>query len=108
MLISCRFGGDEVAEHVVLHLGRARFPATGSTTYSLSAEEAATLAGLINATTVLPVHSDDWAHFTQTREQATAAFHAAGTTTRWMAPGETVDLLTAGLLDPRPEPSQRT
>ncbi|MGN9779392.1 MBL fold metallo-hydrolase [Micromonospora sp. H33] len=85
----------------LMHLGRARFPATGSTTYSLSADDAATLARLLNATTVLPVHYDDWAHFTQTRDEAVAAFRAAGTTTQWMVPGEPVDLLTAGLLNPR-------
>ncbi|MFI7578731.1 MBL fold metallo-hydrolase [Micromonospora sp. NPDC049497] len=92
----------------LLHLGRARFPATGSTTYSLGAHEAATLAGLINATTVLPVHYDDWAHFTQTRDEAAAALRAAGTTTRWMVPGEPVDLLAAGLLHPRPTPGPRS
>jgi L-ascorbate metabolism protein UlaG (beta-lactamase superfamily) len=112
-------GLDEIGRRftigpALLHLGQARFPTTGSTTYSMSAREPATLAGRINATTVLPVHYDDWAHFTQTREEATAEFRAADTTARWMMPGEPVDLYAAGMCDPRlasptsPSPTPRS
>jgi L-ascorbate metabolism protein UlaG (beta-lactamase superfamily) len=98
---------DELAEisrrfcigPALLHLGEARFAATGPTTYSMGAAEAAELADLLGIRTVLPVHHDDWEHFTQSHEEAVAAFDRAGTTTRWMVPGDPVDLLSAGLLE---------
>ncbi|MCW2715246.1 MAG: hypothetical protein JWN88_2293 [Frankiales bacterium] len=105
---------DELAEvgrrfvvgPALLHLGRARFEATGATTFSLSAGDGSTLADLVGATAVLPVHYEDWGHFTETREEADRALRAAGTPTVWMTPGRAVDLRFLGLV--RREPGNRS
>ncbi|SDE98062.1 L-ascorbate metabolism protein UlaG, beta-lactamase superfamily [Blastococcus aurantiacus] len=61
-----------------LHLGAARFAASGDTPYSLDAEEAVALARSLRARAVVPVHVDDWDHFTLTSDAVRAAFAAAG------------------------------
>jgi L-ascorbate metabolism protein UlaG (beta-lactamase superfamily) len=46
----------------ILHLGGVRFPVTGPVRYSITAEEAVELCGLIRPHTAIPVHYEGWKH----------------------------------------------
>jgi L-ascorbate metabolism protein UlaG (beta-lactamase superfamily) len=78
----------------ILHLGGVGFPVSGPVRYTFDGREAAEAARLLRARTVVPVHYDGWSHFREPREQAEAAFGAAGLTerVRWLPPGERVEL----------------
>jgi L-ascorbate metabolism protein UlaG (beta-lactamase superfamily) len=58
---------------------------------TLTAEDAAEAARILDARTVIPVHADGWAHFTQGVDDLVAAYAARGLTDRLhvLAPGET-------------------
>ena len=47
----------------LLHLGGVRFPVTGPIRYTMTAEEAIELCGLVRPRTVIPVHYEGWKHF---------------------------------------------
>lgn len=59
-----------------LHLGHARFPATGDTAFSMSAAEGAELARLLGARTVVPLHFDSWEHLGEDPARIDEAFAA--------------------------------
>lgn len=61
-----------------LHLGAARFTAAGDTPFSLDADDAVLLARSLRARDVVPIHVDDWDHFTLTTDAVRTAFDAAG------------------------------
>ncbi|SOD98438.1 MBL fold metallo-hydrolase [Blastococcus haudaquaticus] len=83
--IGRRFGVDVA----FLHLGAARFAAAGDTPFSLDADEAVALARSLRARAVVPIHVDDWEHFTLVHDDVVAAFDAAGLSAvlRSLAPG---------------------
>jgi len=83
--VACRF---EVGI-AILHLGAAGFEALGPVRLSMSADDAARAARILGARTVIPIHYEGWAHFTESREEAERAFAAAGAEERvlWLVPG---------------------
>jgi L-ascorbate metabolism protein UlaG (beta-lactamase superfamily) len=85
----------------LLHLGQARFPPTAGTAYSLNGQQAAGLAGRLGARSVLPVHWDDWDHFTEGEVALRQALAAAPCPVHWMQRGRPLDLWSTGLADRR-------
>lgn len=94
-------GVREVADRLdvgvaLLHLGGARFPATGPLRYTLTAEEAIELCGLFRPETAIPIHYEGWKHFHQGREAIEAALAEApadiSARFRWLAIGEPAEL----------------
>jgi L-ascorbate metabolism protein UlaG (beta-lactamase superfamily) len=61
----------------VLHLGSVQFPLTGPVRYTMTAQDAVELCGLLHPTTVLPVHYEGWSHFRQGRDAIAPVFAAA-------------------------------
>jgi L-ascorbate metabolism protein UlaG (beta-lactamase superfamily) len=61
----------------IVHLGGVRFPISGPLRYTMTAEEASKLCGLIDPHTVLPIHYEGWKHFRQGRAAAEQAFASA-------------------------------
>ncbi|MBT2407634.1 MULTISPECIES: MBL fold metallo-hydrolase [unclassified Streptomyces] len=86
---------DEIARRftvgtALLHLGAARIAAFGDgRLITMDAAQGAALTRSLGAHTAVPVHYTSWEHFTEDREQITAAFDAAGLAHRlhWLAPG---------------------
>jgi L-ascorbate metabolism protein UlaG (beta-lactamase superfamily) len=75
-------GVREVADRLdvgtaLIHLGGVRFPVTGPLRYTMTADEAVELCGLLRPETVIPIHYEGWRHFRQGREQFEAALAAA-------------------------------
>ncbi|MGZ5310899.1 MAG: MBL fold metallo-hydrolase [Solirubrobacterales bacterium] len=90
-------GVRRVAERVdvgiaVLHLGGARFPATGPLRYTLTAEEAIELVALTRPEVAIPIHYEGWKHFRQGRDAIEAALAKAPPDVRsrfrWLPIGE--------------------
>ncbi|HET6876632.1 MAG TPA: MBL fold metallo-hydrolase [Jatrophihabitans sp.] len=73
--IASRYAPVDVA---VLFAGAARTALLGEANLTLGSAEAAEAAQLLQARHVVPVHFEDWAHFTQGRDTIAAAFTAAG------------------------------
>ncbi|MER5986605.1 MBL fold metallo-hydrolase [Streptomyces sp. NPDC001787] len=74
--IAERFGPVDTA---VLFAGAPRFPVLfDGRCIVLDSAQAAEAAQLLGARRVVPVHYDSWAHFTEGRDDLTAAFTAAG------------------------------
>lgn len=61
----------------LLHLGGVRFPVTGPVRYTMTAEDAVELCGLIRPRTIIPVHYEGWKHFEQGREAIEREFAQA-------------------------------
>ncbi|MFD4791286.1 MBL fold metallo-hydrolase [Streptomyces sp. NPDC058459] len=74
--IAERFGPVDTA---VLFAGAPRLPALfDGNVLVLDSAQAAEAARILDARRVVPAHHDSWAHFTEGREDLTAAFTAAG------------------------------
>ena len=73
--IVARFRAIDVA---LLFAGAARTPLMDGAPLTLTSEWAAAAAGRLGAPHVLPVHFEDWAHFTEGRPTLPPAFAAAG------------------------------
>ncbi|MET9964544.1 MBL fold metallo-hydrolase [Streptomyces sp. NPDC006356] len=73
--IADRFGPVDTA---VLFAGAVRTPALDGALLTLDSAQAAEAARILGARRVVPVHFDSWAHFTEGRDELTAAFAAAG------------------------------
>ncbi|MEU8890322.1 MBL fold metallo-hydrolase [Streptomyces sp. NPDC048442] len=74
--IAGRFGPVDTA---VLFAGAPRFPVLfDGAPIVLDSAQAAEAAGILGARRVVPVHYDSWAHFTEGRDELTAAFADAG------------------------------
>jgi L-ascorbate metabolism protein UlaG (beta-lactamase superfamily) len=52
----------------LLHLGGVQFPVTGPLRYTMTAEGAVELCGLIRPRTIIPIHYEGWKHFKEGRE----------------------------------------
>ena len=66
-------GVREVAERLdvgtaLLHLGGVQFPVTGPIRYTMTADDAVELCGLIRPHTAIPIHYEGWKHFRQGRD----------------------------------------
>jgi L-ascorbate metabolism protein UlaG (beta-lactamase superfamily) len=70
-IVAERFPEIEIA---ILNIGAAKVLARGDVFLSLTAEAAAQAAALLGVRTVVPVHQDGWAHFTQGADDVVRAF----------------------------------
>jgi L-ascorbate metabolism protein UlaG (beta-lactamase superfamily) len=73
--VADRFAPIDVA---VLFAGAARTALLDGAPLTLTSEWAAEAAGILRAADVVPVHFEDWAHFSEGRESLPPAFRAAG------------------------------
>ena len=76
---------------VLMHLGSVRFRyLSGWLRYTMDAREGVELTGLLDPTTVVPVHYEGWSHFQQGRPAAQAVFDASpyADRVRWLDPGQ--------------------
>jgi L-ascorbate metabolism protein UlaG (beta-lactamase superfamily) len=78
----------------ILNLGAAHVPEVGAFHLTMSAQEAVEAARAFPAATIVPLHFEGWAHFSEGREQVDAAFSAAGLEQRlrWPELGKPVHL----------------
>ena len=72
-------GTEEIARRcrigtALLHLGRVQLAPMGDLVFSLSASEAARYGQALGLQTLIPLHFDGWAHFTEGRVAAGATF----------------------------------
>lgn len=72
--IAGRFGQIDIA---LLFAGAARVPGLDAA-LTLTSPDAATAAGLLGSPRVVPLHVEDWEHFSENRAELEAAFAAAG------------------------------
>lgn len=75
-------GVAEVAERfpisvAILHLGAARVPEVGPFHLTMTSEEGVEAARHFDEATIVPIHFEDWAHFSEGRDKIAAAFAAA-------------------------------
>ena len=87
-------GVREVAERLdvetaVVHLGGVRFPVSGPLRYTMTAEDAVELCGLLDPATIVPIHYEGWKHFRQGRPDAERVFAASPVAdrVRWLEAG---------------------
>jgi L-ascorbate metabolism protein UlaG (beta-lactamase superfamily) len=78
----------------ILHLGAARVPAVGPFHLTMTASEAVKAARAFAGATIVPVHYEGWAHFSEGREQIEGAFLNGGLShrLRWLEPGQALPL----------------
>jgi L-ascorbate metabolism protein UlaG (beta-lactamase superfamily) len=76
----------------VLFMGAARVPAVGPEPLTMTAEDGIKAASAFPNATVIPLHYEGWAHFTESREVIARAFDRAGmgNRVRWLELGRTV------------------
>lgn len=76
---------------VIVHLGGVTFPwLSGPLRYTMNAQEAVELCGLLDPTTIVPLHFEGWKHFRQGRAKAEAVLTGSplGDRVRWLPTGE--------------------
>ncbi len=73
----------------VLFMGAARVPEVGPAHLTFTAHEAVEASRVFAGATIIPLHYEGWAHFSESREEieATFAFEGLGHRLRWMEPG---------------------
>jgi L-ascorbate metabolism protein UlaG (beta-lactamase superfamily) len=76
----------------VFFMGAARVPAVGPDALTMTSGDGIEAARAFSVATIVPLHYEGWAHFTESREVITRAFNDAGIgpRVRWMEPGATV------------------
>ena len=76
----------------VLFMGAARVPAVGPDALTMTAEDGIQAARAFSRATIIPLHYEGWAHFTESREVIASAFNDAGIgpRLRWMELGATI------------------
>jgi len=76
----------------VLFMGAARVPAVGPDALTMTAEDGIQAARAFSRATIIPLHYEGWAHFTESREVIARAFNNAGIgpRLRWMELGTTI------------------
>jgi L-ascorbate metabolism protein UlaG (beta-lactamase superfamily) len=75
----------------VVHLGGVTFPwLSGPLRYTMNAQEAVELCGMLDPATIVPIHYEGWKHFRQGRSQAEPVFAASPLRDRitWLAHGQ--------------------
>ncbi len=90
-------GVAEVAQRfpigaALLNLGAARVPEVGPFHLTMTAAESVEAAHAFQRATIVPLHFEGWAHFSEGREQIAQAFAAAGLQHRlhWPIPGRSI------------------
>jgi L-ascorbate metabolism protein UlaG (beta-lactamase superfamily) len=75
----------------VLFMGAARVPAIGPEALTMTAEDGIQAARAFSGATIIPLHYEGWAHFTESREVIARAFNHAGIgpRVRWLELGAT-------------------
>ncbi len=75
----------------LLHVGAARFWASGPIRYTMNAREAAAACKVLDPRIVLPIHYDGWTHFKEPKAEIQRAFQSAGLDARltWIPKGDT-------------------
>lgn len=71
--IARRFG----IRAAILHLGAARVPEVGSFHLTMTAAEAVEAARAFADAAIVPIHFEDWAHFSEGRQEIADAFRSA-------------------------------
>lgn len=73
----------------VLFMGAARVAAVGTFPLTMTAEDGIQAARAFSTATIVPIHYEDWAHFSESRKTISEAFDAAGIAARvcWMPRG---------------------
>lgn len=86
-------------EVALVHMGAVRFGISGPLRYTMKAEEAAELIGLVRPDVAVPIHVEGWSHFSQQEAEATRVLAAAppdvADRIRWLPLGEPQDLPSA-------------
>ncbi len=74
----------------LLHLGSARFWATGPIRYSMTGREAARAINLLKPRCTIPIHYDGWTHFREEKEDVEHAFRHRNLNTEllWLKRGQ--------------------
>jgi L-ascorbate metabolism protein UlaG (beta-lactamase superfamily) len=87
-------GVREVAQRLdvgtaIVHLGGVRFAVSGPLRYTMTSEDAVELCGLLDPTTILPIHYEGWKHFRQPRDEARRVLDgsALADRVRWLERG---------------------
>jgi L-ascorbate metabolism protein UlaG (beta-lactamase superfamily) len=80
----------------VLFMGAAKVAVVGTFPLTITAEDGVTAARAFSQATIVPIHYEDWTHFSESRDVISAAFETAGVNGRvcWMQRG-------AGITIPR-------
>jgi len=75
----------------VLFMGAARVPAVGPEALTMTAEDGIQAARALSEATIIPLHYEGWAHFSESREMIANAFGSAGlgNRVRWLELGHT-------------------
>lgn len=78
----------------VLNLGAARIAAAGPKPLTFTAAEAVEVARAMPNATIVPLHFEGWAHFTESRAEIDDAFARARLSNRlsWPRPGEPIEV----------------
>lgn len=78
----------------VLFMGAARVAAAGAAAITMTADDGVQFARACPGATIVPVHFEDWAHFSENRDTIQAAFEAAGLAQRlrWPVRGGTITI----------------
>ena len=73
----------------ILHLGKASFPITGPAQFTMKAAGGVQAAQALQPRTIIPIHTEGWAHFREPQSHIQPAFAAAGLADRllWLQPG---------------------
>jgi len=83
-------------DSALLHLGGVRFPITGPLRYTMTADDAVELCGLIRPRTIIPIHYEGWQHFVEGREAIERALAGAPqnvrSVVRWLPIGVATEL----------------
>jgi L-ascorbate metabolism protein UlaG (beta-lactamase superfamily) len=85
-------GADTTVRAVIGFFGAARVAAAGPSPLTLTAEDGLQIARQFPDATIVPVHYEGWAHFTEGRGEIATAFAEAGLAGRlqWLERGRTV------------------
>jgi L-ascorbate metabolism protein UlaG (beta-lactamase superfamily) len=78
----------------ILHLGAARVPEVGPFHLTMTAAEAVEAARVFPQATIVPLHDEGWAHFSEGRKEIAAAFAKASLEdrVRWLHPGRALSI----------------
>lgn len=78
----------------ILNLGAARVSVVGPFHLTMTADEAVEAARAFSGASIVPLHFEGWAHFSEGREEIAQAFAAAGLShrLRWPEPGRAIPL----------------
>jgi L-ascorbate metabolism protein UlaG (beta-lactamase superfamily) len=93
-------GVREVAQRLdvgtaIVHMGGVQFPwLSGPLRYTMTAADAVELCGLLNPTTILPIHYEGWKHFRQGRAPAERVLSGSplADRVRWLEAGTPAEL----------------